>query len=134
MHVKKQLRSTMSLRSCACPRSTTPIIMRLCLAGGRSGRPSIHTVYVYTYVRIYVYTRIINIGGFIIWRSVGRSAKAPNLIPRQIFRLYGNEATDVCNGDKNNKTSSSPGNYFPSGGGGGAAIPSLVEVYGMQNK
>ena len=72
------------LRSCACPRSTTPIIMRLCLAGGRAGRPSMYTVY----IRTYVYTRI-KYWRILIWRSVGRSAKAPNLIPRQIFRLYG---------------------------------------------
>ena len=37
----------------------------------------------------YTYIRVLNIGGFLIWQSVGRSAKAPNLIPRQIFRLYG---------------------------------------------
>ena len=51
---------------------------------------SILAKYLYR-IRIYVrtYIRVLNIGGVLIWRSVGRSAKAPNLIPRQIFRLYG---------------------------------------------
>ena len=106
MHVKKQLRSTMSSRSCACPRSTTPIIMWLCLAVGRSGRPSIYTVY----IRTYVYTRI-KYRRILIWRSVGRSAKAPNLIPRQIFRLYGIIITDELPKDLPEPGSSKPNNF-----------------------
>ena len=75
----------MSSRSCACPRSTTPIIILCgCASRSRVGGPAGQVSIPYTYIRV------LNIGGFLIWRSVGRSAKAPNLIPRQIFRLYGN--------------------------------------------
>ena len=82
MHIKKQLRSTtMSSRSCACPRSTTPIIMRLCLAGGRSGPPSI---YVYTRIK---YWRIFNLA--VGW-SIRQSAKfnSPPNIPAIRYFIY----------------------------------------------